>query len=129
VVAASYKKENLVRTIEDILGLEHLNLNTAMERPMADIFDLGQREWNFEAVPSTVLSKTKLPIPASAYPAHSENWQPTHDAAYWAEKTVGFDFSAPDRIDALRFNRIVWDGLMDAPYPTSRSGDNLRDKQ
>jgi hypothetical protein len=51
----------------------------------------------------------------------------THDAAWWEEKTKGFDFSAEDRIDSDKFNRILWEGLMgDKPYPTTRSGADLR---
>jgi hypothetical protein len=40
-----------------------------------------------------------------------------HTARYWAEKTKGFDFREEDRVDAQLFNRIVWEGLMNSPYP------------
>jgi hypothetical protein len=51
-----------------------------------------------------------------------------HDAAWWAAKTKGFDFSDADRIDADAFNRILWQGSMgdDVPYPTVRSRQDLR---
>ncbi len=128
VVSAYYTTVNMVRTIEDVLGLEHLNLNTATERPMADVFDLNQKDWTFNAAPSAVLANTKLPIPVSAFaPAGaSTSWKPSHDAAYWAEKTAGFDFSVEDRVDAEKFNRIVWEGLMGTAYPTERSHADLR---
>jgi hypothetical protein len=38
------------------------------------------------------------------------------------------DFSSEDRVDAVGFNRIVWQGLMSTPYPESRSGLDLRSK-
>ena len=51
-----------------------------------------------------------------------------HDAAYWAAKTKGMDFSVEDHIDSAKFNRIIWHGLVgkDVPYPTMRNGRDLR---
>jgi YVTN family beta-propeller protein len=120
VVSTYYTTVNMIRTIEDILGLEHLNLNTASERPMTAVFDLSQKDWTFDAAPSAILKNTKLPIPASTFPktGAAAPLLPTHDAAYWAAKTAGFDFRGEDRVDADKFNRIVWEGLMSTPYPT-----------
>jgi hypothetical protein len=128
VVSTYYTTVNMVRTIEDVLGLEHLNLNTATERPMTDVFDLSQKEWTFSAAPSAILATTKLPIPASAFrlPGGSASLRSSHDAAYWAEKTAGFDFSREDQVDAQKFNRIVWEGVMGTAYPTERSHADLR---
>jgi hypothetical protein len=42
----------MVRTIEDVLGLDHLNVYTATQPPMAAAFDLDQREWSYKAKPS-----------------------------------------------------------------------------
>jgi hypothetical protein len=128
VVSTYYTTVNMIRTFEDVFGLEHLNLNTATERPMTDVFDLNQKDWTFEAAPSAVLRHTRLPIPASAFPA-AEAFKaavPPHDAAYWAAKTAGFDFRGEDRIEAVKFNRIVWEGLMSTPYPRTRSHLDLR---
>jgi DNA-binding beta-propeller fold protein YncE len=50
-----------------------------------------------------------------------------HDAEWWAEKLEDFDFHDADRIDAEAFNRVLWEGTMgDLPYPTTRSGLDLR---
>jgi hypothetical protein len=53
--------------------------------------------------------------------------KPTHDAAYWAAKTEGFDFSREDRVDAVKYNLIQWQGLIgeNVPYPTVRDGRDL----
>ena len=40
VVSTRYSQVNALRTIEDILGTQHINLNTAFQRPMADVFDI-----------------------------------------------------------------------------------------
>jgi YVTN family beta-propeller protein len=128
VISSHYTTVNMIRTIEDVLGLEHLNLNTATARSMTDVFDLKQTEWTFDAVPSAALGNTKLPIPDSARQKAQSGFQMklAHDAAYWAAKTTKFDFRGEDRVDAQQFNRIIWEGLMSAPYPTTRSHLNLR---
>jgi len=114
VVSNYYTTVNMVRTIEDVLGLNHLNLNTATQQPMSAVFDLNQREWDFRAQPSAVLFKTQLPVPRSAARAVRE----ARDESYWAEKTAGFDFSGEDRVNAEEFNRVIWEGLKPGrPYP------------
>ncbi len=36
------------------------------------------------------------------------------------------DFSAPDKANAVAYNRILWKGVMgNKPYPTARSGKDL----
>jgi YVTN family beta-propeller protein len=119
VVSTYYTTVSLVRTIEDVLGLDHLNLNTATAAPMTAVFDLSQKDWTFDAKPSAVLLKTELPLsPAARASAQSlPDVVITHDSAYWATQTKGFDFSAEDRIDADKFNRIIWHGIMSTPYP------------
>ncbi|MGI8958809.1 MAG: bifunctional YncE family protein/alkaline phosphatase family protein [Bryobacteraceae bacterium] len=128
VVSSYYTTVNMIRTIENVLGLEHLNLNTATARPMTDVFDLRQKEWSFDAVPSAVLGKTRLPITDFVRKAAQSGAHITlaHDVAYWAAKTANFDFGGEDRVDPQEFNRIIWEGLMRAPYPTTRSHLDLR---
>jgi hypothetical protein len=110
-----------------ILGLDHLDINTATQRPMTEVFDLSQREWTYTATASDFLKVTQLPIPANAF-ADDKVLKPLHDAAYWAEKTAEFDFSVEDNIkDPDKLNRITWEGVMgDIPYPGERNGADLR---
>ena len=127
VVSKAYTTVNLIRTIEDILGTDHLNIHTATAAPMTDLFDLGQKGWTFKAIASDYLKTTQLPIPISAYGSTSAP-KSTHNAAYWADKTKGFDFSVEDHLgDVDKFNRIVWQGLKGSlPYPEQRTGADLR---
>jgi DNA-binding beta-propeller fold protein YncE len=127
VVSTPYTTVNLLRTIEDILGTDHLNIHTATAAPMSDLFDLSQKKWDFKAIASDYLKNTTLPIPTGAY-ASKATPRPTHDAAYWASKTKGFDFSVEDHLGNVeQFNRIVWEGLKgSAPYPAQRTGIDLR---
>ena len=119
VVSTFYTTVSMVRTMEDVLGLDHLNLNTATTAPMSGIFDLKQSKWTFDAIPSSVLLDTGLPLTPEARQAAQVEppVKISHDKSYWAEKTRGFDFRGEDRVDAGKFNRIVWEGLMAAPYP------------
>ncbi|MBV9877877.1 MAG: phosphoesterase [Verrucomicrobia bacterium] len=114
VVSQFYTTVNVLRTIEDILGTEHLNIHTATVRPMAQVFDLKQEVWKFQAEPSSYLKDTGLPLVDKTGAMH-----PTHDAAYWAAATAQFDFSKEDNLgDPDAFNRIIWKGLKgEVPYP------------
>ena len=126
VVSVRYTTINLVRTIEDILGLEHLNLNTATQPPMSACFDIRQPDWTFKAKPSSCLNTTNLPIPASA--KTNQEYHFLHDAEYWRRKTAEFDFGVADDLsDSGKYNRIIWEGLKgNIPYPTERDHCDLR---
>ena len=128
VVSTAYTTQNMLRTIEEVLGIDHVDVLTASEKPMTDVFDINQGQWSFRAAPSDYLYNTQLPLPprsAKAGPIPKS----THDAKYWAERTKEFDFTREDNLkDPDKFNRIIWEGLhgKNAPYPTVRSGLDLR---
>jgi YVTN family beta-propeller protein len=125
VVSTHYTTVNVIRTIEDLLGLEHLNLHDGGVKPMTDVMDASRSEWHFHAVPSFILrAETTLPLPpaeseeAALTPVHSR-----HGAQWWADALAGFDFRREDLNNADRFNRALWQGLMgDKPYPAARQG-------
>jgi len=123
VVSTRYSQTNLLRTIEDILGTEHLNLNTYYSRPMADVFDItSSGSWTFNAVASTLLKSTTLGLdPKKVEFASGPNLKPTHNAQYWAAKTRGFDFSAEDRVPAELYNKILWEGLKGKAAPAAKT--------
>ena len=92
VVHHRYTTINMLVTIKDVLGTQHLNLNDATQVPMADVFDLAQESWTFTATPSQYMHGTTLPLPvrqADAGPIPSS----THDAAWWASATSGYDWA------------------------------------
>ena len=122
VVNTRYSQVNVLRTIEDILGTEHLNLNTALQPPMTDVFDITQSpEWTYTAEASTVLGTTGLTLTDGGRKiafAPGPSIAPRRDAAYWAAITAGFDFSEADQVPTARFNRLLWEGLNgERPYP------------
>ena len=123
VVSTHYSQVNVLRTIEDILGTQHLNLNTAFQAPMTDVFDIkSSGNWNFVATASTVLQNTQLAQVSGGLGvqfAAGPPVKPKHSAKYWAKATAGFDFSDADRVPPAKFNKVLWKGLMRGrPYPT-----------
>jgi YVTN family beta-propeller protein len=120
-VSTHYTTVNMLRTIEDILGLQHLNIHDHGVAPMTQAFDLSQAAWTYTATPSAYLYNTQLPLPTPV--ARLKIPKSTHPASWWAARTRGMDFSAEDRIDPRAFNLLVWRGLKgNQPYPMARSG-------
>jgi YVTN family beta-propeller protein len=134
VVSNKYTTVSMVATIIDILGIEHLGTYDALDRPMSDVFSKKTKKWDFNSIVPDILRTTQLPLPpATAKNTLKKNTlsafyaKPTHDAAYWAAKTEGFDFSREDRVDAAKYNLIQWQGLFgeSVPYPAVRDGRDL----
>ncbi len=118
VVSKHYTTVNVLRTISDVLGIDHLGTFDAHQRPMAEVFDLAQTSWSFTATASSLLKTTALPLPAGTVYAAAA--KPARKADYWIAKTQGFDFSAEDRVDAVAYNMVLWDGLMGGrAYPAN----------
>ncbi len=124
VVSTQYNTIDYLRTIEEVLGLPPMNLNDALGRPMADIFNTTPSPWSFTAVPAPMLYNSALPLPPRATSMLVP--RPTHDAAYWARVTQGVDFTSEDKMDFASYNRILWTGLMGGqPYPDTPAGADL----
>jgi hypothetical protein len=123
VVSTRYSQPSVLRTIEDIFGTEHINLNTYYARPMADVFDIrSSGAWTFNAVASTLLKLTTLGLdPNKVKFAAGPDLKPTHDAQYWAGKTRGFDFSGEDRVPAELYNKILWEGIKGTAAPAVKT--------
>jgi DNA-binding beta-propeller fold protein YncE len=130
VVSTRYSQVNALRTIEDVLGTQHINLNTAYQRPMTDVFDIGSSgAWTYTAEASTVLSTTMVARRDGGLGAKLASGpvvKPKHGAKYWERVTKGFDFSDADRVPPEKFNRVVWRGLMNGRTYPARSGRGHR---
>jgi len=116
VVSTRFTTVNVVKTIEEILGIGPIGLNDALAVPMSEVFDPKQQSWSYKAIVPDVLRSTQLPLPQSD---HAVRAAPRHSAAYWTNATAGQDFSELDRVDFASFNRALWRGLKgDEPYPS-----------
>ena len=125
VIGTRYSQVNALRTIEDILWTDHINLNTASQRPMADVFDItSSGKWTYTAEISSVLATTSLDLAQGDQPikfATGPMVKPRHDVAYWSEKSAGLNFEDADAVPAAKYNRILWAGTMGKRlYPTIR---------
>ncbi|WP_207863379.1 hypothetical protein, partial [Pseudomonas sp. 71_D] len=116
VVSTHYTPVNMISTITEVPGLDHLGLFDATQGPMTDVFDLNQSKWSFKAVASGLLANTQLPVPSGDIKTAA--FKPTHGMRYWALATRGMDFSVEDRLDAVAYNKLLWKGLMSGrAYP------------
>jgi YVTN family beta-propeller protein len=129
VVHERYSTVNIIRTMEDVLGIGHLNLNDAYQRPMTAVFDLKQSAWTYTAITPAPIAMTlgKPQQDSQLGPVFHD----AHSAAYWARQTRGFDWSNEDKVPTVLFNQILWKGLTGGlAYPSARSGqDYSRDRE
>jgi DNA-binding beta-propeller fold protein YncE len=122
----------VLRTIEDILGIDHLNQSDANAAPMTSAFTRIPNFAPYSAiVPGDLCSAPVDPTLVPACKTASAKVTPKlwelHDASWWAAQFKGFDFHDADRNNAQAFNHILWEGIMgNVPYPTVRSGLDLR---
>ena len=125
VIHTNYNSTNVVRTIEDILGVNYLGLNDANARPMSDVFTWQPNLQPYIAsIPGILCQPPVDPtlVPECKNPGDrpiTAAVKPLHDGAWWARATKGFNFKHPDMINSDLFNRILWKGIMgdDKPYP------------
>ncbi|MGI4946645.1 MAG: hypothetical protein ACRYHQ_39820, partial [Janthinobacterium lividum] len=132
IVSTRYNQVDMLRTIEEILGTAHVSLLTARATPMADVFDTtGTGDWHYTATASTILKTTTLEVAANQTGiryAAGPDVRPLHDAAWWAQKTRGFDFSTEDRVPVGLFNRVLWEGTRPGvAYPKTIGASSVSD--
>ena len=125
VVHTMYNSTNVLRTIEDILGVDHLGLNDANALPMSDVFIKEPNLQPYTApIPGILCEPPVDPtlVPECKNPGKrpiTAAVKSLHDGKWWAQQTKGFNFKHPDMVNADLFNRILWKGIMgdDKPYP------------
>jgi YVTN family beta-propeller protein len=128
VVSERYTTVSMIRTMEEILGLDPSSLYAAASAPMADVFDITQSSWSYSAKVPDLLRTSQLPLPAPAKPLALVRER--HDFRWWQRRLGDMDYDVEDKLDTARFNRELWKGMMgDKPYPTQRSGKDLRENR
>ena len=127
VIHTFYNTMNVLRTIEDLLGLNHLGMNDANSDPMADVFMTKPDLSSYTAIlPGSLCTP---PVHADLIPECQQASVPRtpaiqslHDGAWWENATRNFNFRRPDALDTAVFNRLLWHGVMgDKPYPSTRA--------
>jgi len=130
VVHTFYNTMNMLRTIEDLLGMDHLGMNDANSDPMIDVFNPEPDLTPYTAVLPGSLCQA--PVDPALIPECKEAFIPRtrpvlslHDGPWWANATRHFNFRRPDDLDSAAFNRVLWRGTMgEKPYPGDRENSS-----
>ena len=115
VVSKYYSQINMVRTMEDILGIPPMNQFDHSAEAMLECF---------------TESPDFTPYTAEANNVPLDEINPTLESLsgnkrYWAEKSMEQDLDNYDRIDEDTFNRIIWHAMKGyhRPYPAISVND------
>ena len=109
VVSTYYSQINMVRTMENILGIPPMNQFDLSAEPMFDCFTESPDFSPYKVI------KNNIPLDEINPPLESLNGK----KRYWAEKSMEQDLDDYDRINEDDFNRIIWHAMKgyDRPYP------------
>jgi hypothetical protein len=109
VVSTYYSQINMVRTMENILGIPPMNQFDLAAEPMTDCFTDMPNYGPYEALPNNILLDELNP------PLESLKGEALH----WAKMSLEQDLDDLDRIDEDTFNQIIWHSVKgyDVPYP------------
>ncbi|MEA5504132.1 beta-propeller fold lactonase family protein [Halotia wernerae UHCC 0503] len=133
LISTYYNTVNVLRTMEDLLGIGYLGVNDANAKPMSDAFT---READF--IPYTAVVPGNLcadPVDPNLVPACNNPGvkkatviPSVHNKQWWTQATKDFYFEVEDKLDPEKFNRVLWSGIKgdNIPYPTERSHADLR---
>ena len=109
VIHTNYNQVSMIRTMELILGLPHMNQLDLVAEPMSDCFGDKRNLTPYTAIPNNIpLDEMNPPLKALS-----------GEARYWAQKSMELDFDDVDRADEDTFNRILWHAVKGSgiPYP------------
>lgn len=109
VVSTYYSQINMMRTMENILGIPPMNQFDYAAEPMSDCFTDTPDFTPYKALPNNIpLDELNPPLESL-----------TGEARHWAEMSLKQDLDDVDRIDEDTFNRVLWHSVKgyDVPYP------------
>jgi YVTN family beta-propeller protein len=128
VVHKFYNTISMLRTIEDLLGMNHLGMNDANAEPMADVFTTKPDFTPYNPVLPGLLCQSPvspdlIPECKVAGVLRAPAVPLLHDGSWWVSATRQFDFKRPDGLDSAAFNRVLWRGIKGEtkPYPVRRA--------
>jgi len=114
VISTYYSQVNMVRTIENILGIPPMNQLDMSAEAMTDCFVRKADFSPWKAVNNLIPLDEMNPELTSL----------SGDQLYWAKKSLEQDLSDVDRIDEDIFNRIIWHSVKgyNKSYPVIAAG-------
>lgn len=124
LVSERYSTVNVLATIEDILGIDHLSIYDAYQRPMSAVFDLAQKHWTFTATEPAPFAAA---FTGEGHARKRAAFRFRQTPAYWARVTRGMRWDREDENPAPLIEHIYWNGLNPGvSWPKRRSGSDLR---
>jgi YVTN family beta-propeller protein len=134
VVNTFYSTISVDRTMEDLLGMDHLGFNDANAASMDDVFATQPDLQPYNVLIPGALCKPPVSptlVPACFDPSMRSRITravtPLHSGKWWGSHTKNLSFRRPDENDADDYNRLLWTGMVgdQIPYPEERSGQDL----
>ena len=127
IVHTNYNTTSMLRTIEDLLGVQPLGLQDATAEPMSDVFATKPNLQPYNAIVPGDLCRSPVDpklAPACFNPSarKSSAYRPLHAGAWWERQSQEnhLVWNAPDRNDPAVYNKLLWTGIMgDKPYPAA----------
>lgn len=115
VVSTYYSQINMVRTIENILGIPPMNQLDLNAVPMTECFTNKPDFTPYQTLPNNI------PLDELNPSLQSLN----RKQLYWAKKSLEQDLEDVDRIDEDIFNRIIWHAVKgyNVPYPEMNNAE------
>jgi len=109
VLSTYYSQINMVRTMENILGIPPMNQFDLGAEPMIDCFIDTPDFTPYKALPNNIRLDELNPLLESLIGSQ----------LHWAKMSLEQDLDDVDRIDEDTFNRIIWHSVKgyDVPYP------------
>ncbi len=131
VIHADYTTDNVLKSIEQILGMRPLGVYDGNAEPMTDVFTNRPDPAPYDAlVPASLCAPPVSPNllgDACQHQTQQQQFRPQttkrvvelHDGAWWNAMTANMDFSAADRVDPHAFNAVLWYGMTGTIAPDS----------
>jgi YVTN family beta-propeller protein len=118
VIHKFYSSVNVNRTMEDLLGMDHLGFNDANAASMDDVFAMQPNLQPYEELIPGILCKPPVDptlVPECFNPAMRSRItpavKPLHNGPWWINATKGLSFQHADEIDASYYNNLLWLGI------------------
>jgi YVTN family beta-propeller protein len=114
---STYMTVDVLRTIEDLLGIQHLGIQDANALAMSDVFTTEPDLQSYSAIiPGSLCAapvhSDLVPACSSPFARKSRRLPTRHNAAWWSQATVGLDFTKPDHVPPILYNQILEYGIM-----------------
>jgi YVTN family beta-propeller protein len=123
---STYVTVDALRTVEDLLGIQHLGLQDANAIAMSDVFTNEPNLQGYRAIIPGSLCKAPVapdlvPECASPYEQRTRPVPSRHNSTWWNRATASLDFTKPDAVPPQIYNQILEYGITGRGSMPSRS--------